>query len=158
MLAEAFPHLADKIIGGNYEGLPKWRSAASTLASFGAWGVLLAIFLGIDRICELTGVSKENVPQTVQQLFENKGTAIVGFMMLNMLSTQLISTGAFEVYLMDASTGRTKQVWSTLENGGRIPNPVMLATMLRDTGLIMAPSFEARIAGGAGQPGIAGGR
>jgi hypothetical protein len=144
-LVEAYPHLADKIIGAGYNGQPKWKSLASTAASIGAWAILALVLIGLDRCCELTGVPKESISPTIVELFQNKGTAIVGFLLLNTVSTQLMASGAFEVYLEDASSGRRKTIFSALANGGRIANPVQIALMLRDAGLLMSPSFEARM-------------
>lgn len=142
---EAFPHLSDKIVGAEYKGLPQWRSWLSSAAAFSAWGVMLLVIAGLDRICEMTGVAKESLSPTVVQLFENKGAAIVGFLVLNSLSTQLMASGAFEIFLEDAATGRKKEIWSTIANGGRIPQPAQTALLLRDAGLIMSPAFEARL-------------
>lgn len=88
-----FPDLRGRVYGKDYP-LPPLRRAAATAATAAQFGGLAFIVLG-DTIFRQLGMRP---PAALGQLRENRMALIGGYMALNMLSSSLGSSGAFEVY------------------------------------------------------------
>jgi len=122
-LGAAHPDLA--ITGHNYNpgggrvelsqllGLLKMAVIAMVVLNFNPWS-----YLGAD--------TAGPTPSLVTWAMENKIYAcLMTFFLCNMVETQLISSGAFEV------TVNGEKVWSKLETGGA-PQPGTLVNLVRD--------------------------
>jgi hypothetical protein len=137
-----FPQLSGKIIGGNYP-LPPLRQAASTAASIAAYSAM-ALMLAGNKIMGMLGFGEGQLPAWLVKLQQSRMAGIAVFFGLNMLSTQLASTGAFEVSIVAGE--REKLGWSTIAHGGRVPRPMHLAKLLADAGLVPLPEFDSALA------------
>jgi hypothetical protein len=136
VLERAFPQLRGRIDGGNAP-IPAYKQALATLASTSQYA-LLALFLMGDRLLGWVGIQQP--PAWLKALLENKMYGIAAYFGLNMVATNLVSTGAFEVYLVGAK-GATKLVYSAIASNGAVPNPEYLIHLLINEGLVNTPDL-----------------
>lgn len=142
-LAQAFPTLERRVVTETYDVGPI-KKGISTAASLTAYACLAFLFAG-DKLLSLLGYAPGEGPAPLLWLKDNRMAALGTFMGLNILSTQMVASGAFEVALL--SGGQRKLLWSTLANGGRVPSPQMIAQMVAAEGLVPLDQFRAAIAG-----------
>jgi len=86
------------------------------LFQFAFFGGILVLFVGGSVL----------PPVAAAWVTENRGTFMFGVFVCNMLSSSLLQTGAFEVFLDD------KLVFSKLQAGG-VPHIVNLLQIIRDS-------------------------
>lgn len=125
-----------RVHGENYP-LPPLRQALGSAVGAVQMGGLAFLFFG-NTLFRLLGMAEP--PAWYGQLMDNKMMLFGGYMALNMVHSQLVSSGAFEIYYNGAL------VFSKLE-AGRMPNMRDLAAVLEGTYELRAVS--APFAGGA---------
>lgn len=141
-LAQAFPTLERRVFSETYDVGPV-KKGISTAASLTSYACLAFLFAG-DKLLSLLGYAPGEGPAPLLWLRDNRMAAVGVFMGLNVLSTQMVASGAFEVALV--SGGQQKLLWSTLASGGRVPSPQMIAQMVAAEGLEPLQQFKAAIA------------
>lgn len=141
LIAQAFPTLERRVYTDTYDVGPVKRGI-STAASLTAYACLAFLFAG-DKLLSMLGYEPGEGPAPLLWLRDNRMAAVGAFMALNVLSTQMVSSGAFEVSLV--SGGQQKLLWSTLANGGRVPSPQTIAQMIAGEGLVPLPQFVASL-------------
>ncbi|CAN0307569.1 unnamed protein product [Lampetra planeri] len=117
VIAERFPDI--RVEGDNYLPQPLYRYIASFFSVFKL--VLIGLVLSGKNLFPMLGVDTPGVWTWSQ---ENKLYAcLMIFFVSNMVETQCMSTGAFEVSLNDVP------VWSKLQSG-RVPSPQEILQIL----------------------------
>lgn len=128
--------------------VPEWRQAAASAVSTLQWGLILAAAFG-NSLARAAGW--EQPPAPLAALTANRQIAFMGYFLLNFVAQQLVTTGAFEVYLDGAP------LYSALASGGRLPSVQLVAQLLAKAGLPPASEFEEAIWGGGHGHGHGGG-
>lgn len=119
MLQQRYPQLVGRVHGEHFP-VPPLRQALGSIVGFVQMGGLAMLFVG-GPIFRALGFAEP--PAWYNQLLENKMMLFGGYFFLNMLNTQLLSTGAFEVYYEGA------QIYSKIETG-RMPSLQELTSVL----------------------------
>ena len=99
--------------------------------------------LGV-RIFTFLGVAEAQLPPSLVKLQENRLVCGAIFFGLNMLSSSLSQSGAFEISLITGA-GR-RELWSAIANGGRVPSAEQIAEMV---GAALEPFAAGGSIGGA---------
>jgi len=106
--------------------VPAWRAYIASVAQAAQYAALAYTLAG-DRILRALSIVP---PPWLERALSNRMLFIGAYFGLSMLASNLVATGAFEVYL-----GPTL-VYSGLANKGAVPHPDYLAHVLREAGLV----------------------
>ncbi len=141
VLRRVFPGL--DVQGGNYPP-PFWKQSVGTLLTYTQYALMAWLFLG-STLFGMLGIQE---PAVLTRLRANRMALLGGYFGMSFLSTQLLSTGAFEVLL----NGRT--IFSKLATG-RPPSVQDVATALVQAGLVADPAaataYGLVLGGGSGR-------
>jgi hypothetical protein len=140
-----FPELAGGVSGSHYP-LPWHRAAAAQAISAVQMAGLAWLFLGASAL-RLLGVAAE--PAWLAALRDNKMALIAAYFGLNLLSSQLGASGAYELFL----DGEAEPLYSALASGGAVPDVGQVARLLVARGLEPLPEYMHQLglaAGGGG--------
>lgn len=121
-----FPSL---VIEGDIYPPPAWRGTLAKIIQIVKFGLILCVILGIDPF-NAVGYP---IPRLTEYASQNKiSFCLIVFMCGNLAETQLLSTGAFEIFLNDMP------IWSKLDSQ-RIPQPYELLQIISNQIHFKAP-------------------
>lgn len=98
-LEDKYPHLIDRVYGDNYPPSNTRQLLASAISYVQMGGFVMVLFG--DSIFQALSMP---TPSFVTDMRSNMMPAFVGFMVLGSFSSNLLSTGAFEIYYNGKST------------------------------------------------------
>lgn len=119
--------------------LPPLQTALSTAIAAAQFAFIPLLLFG-DAIFRMLGMA--SAPAWYAYLRDNKMIAIGLYFLLNVASSRLSSTGAFEVYLREPGAGESEDGlpagWSLLHSAinseGRMPAPAAIVRALQQRG------------------------